>query len=148
MPTDDYSKDNLSKGNIHFGETLPTTTVPTTKPVVKKTTVTLAKYSTNVYVKGTTTIKSTVKNGNGKTTYKSNNTKIAKVDSRGKVTALKSGTAKIMVTNNKVSKVFTVKVLNPKLNKTSVSISRGKSYTLKITGKSGQQNSTHQTKRL
>lgn len=136
-PTDSRSKDNLSRGNIHFGETLPTTTVPTTKPVVKKTTVTLAKYSTNVYVKGTTTIKSTVKNGKGKTTYKSNNTKIAKVDSRGKVTALKSGTAKITVTNNKVSKVFTVKVLNPKLNKTSVSISRGKSYTLKITGKIG-----------
>ncbi|MGN0476591.1 MAG: Ig-like domain-containing protein, partial [Ruminococcus sp.] len=103
----------------------------------EKTTISLVKYSSNIYLKGTTTIKPTVKNGKGVTTYKSNNTRVAKVDSRGKVTALKAGTAKITVTNNNVSKVFTVRVLNPKLNKTSVSISRGKSYTLKITGKIG-----------
>lgn len=119
-------------------QTKPTVTSPiTTKPTESKTTVSLAKYSANIYVKGTTTIKPTVKNGKGVTTYKSNNTRVAKVDSGGKLTALKAGTAKITITNNKVSKVFTVKVLNPKLNKTSVSISRGKSYTLKITGKIG-----------
>lgn len=119
-------------------QTKPTVTSPiTTNPTERKTTVTLTKYSAKLYVKGTTTIKPTVKNGKGITTYRSNNTRVAKVDSRGKVTALKSGTAKITVTNNKVSKVFTVNVLNPKLNKTSVSIGRGKSYTLKITGKIG-----------
>lgn len=116
---------------------VPATSPITTNPTESKTTVTLAKYSANLYVKGTTTIKPTVKNGKGVTTYRSNNTRVAKVDSRGKVTALKAGTAGITVTNNKVSKVFAVEVLNPKLNKTSVSISRGKSYTLKITGKIG-----------
>ena len=119
-------------------QTKPTVISPnTTNPTENKTTVSLAKYSANIYVRGTTTIKPTVKNGKGVTTYKSNNTRVAKVDSGGKLTALKAGTAKITITNNKVSKVFTVKVLNPKLNKTSVSISRGKSYTLKITGKIG-----------
>lgn len=103
----------------------------------EKTTLTLSRYSGSIYVKGTAIFRPTVKNGKGVTTYKSNNTRVAKVDSGGKLTALKAGTAKITITNNKVSKVFTVKVLNPKLNKTSVSISRGKSYTLKITGKIG-----------
>ncbi len=104
---------------------------------VKKTTISLARYSANVYVKGSTVIKPTVRNGRGKTTFKSLNTKVARVYSNGKVTALKAGTAKIRVTNNKVSRIFTVKVLNPKLNKTSVAISRGKSFTLKITGRIG-----------
>lgn len=104
----------------------------------EKTTLTLSRYSGSIYVKGTAIFRPTVKNGKGVTTYKSNNTRVAKVDSGGKLTALKAGTAKITITNNKVSKVFTVKVLNPKLNKTSVSISRGKSYTLKITGKIGK----------
>ncbi|MGN1131577.1 MAG: Ig-like domain-containing protein [Ruminococcus sp.] len=117
--------------------TVPTTAPITKKPVENKTTLTLSRYSGSIYVKGTATIKPTVKNGKGVTTYKSSNTRVAKVDSRGKVTALKAGTARITITNNKVSKVFTVKVLNPRLNKTSVSISRGKSYTLKITGKIG-----------
>lgn len=120
--------------------TTPTTvTKPsTTKPVVKKTTVSLSKHSANLYVKSSTVIKPTVKYGKGKTTYKSSNTKVAKVYSNGKVIALKTGTAKITVTNNKVSKVFTVKVLNPKLNKTSVTIVRGKSFTLKVIGKIGK----------
>ena len=113
------------------------TTVSTTTNIAKKTTVKLSSYSKNVYVKGKTIINPIVRNGKGKTTYRSNNTKIAKVNSKGIVTALKSGTAKITVTNNKVSKVFTIKVLNPKLNKTSVSIKRGKSFTLKISGKIG-----------
>ncbi len=104
---------------------------------VKKTAISLARYSANVYVKGSTVIKPTVRNGRGKTTFKSLNTKVAKVYSNGKVTALKAGTAKIRITNNKVSRIFTVKVLNPKLNKTSVAISRGKSFTLKITGRIG-----------
>lgn len=109
-----------------------------TKPVVKKTTVSLAKPSANLYVNGTTTVNATVKNGKGATTYKSSNTKVAKVDSKGKVTALKAGTAKITVTNNKVSKTFTVTVRNPKLSKTKLTLKPEKSYTLKITGKIGK----------
>ncbi|MGN0460168.1 MAG: Ig-like domain-containing protein, partial [Ruminococcus sp.] len=72
------------------------------------------------------------------TTYKSSNTKVAKVDSKGKVTALKAGTAKITVTNNKVSKTFTVTVKNPKLSKTKLTLKPEESYTLKVTGKIGK----------
>jgi hypothetical protein len=128
-------------GNVNTPSN-PTVTEPTTKPttetIQKKTTVSLSKSSANVYVKGTTAIKATVKNGVGKTTYKSSNTNVAKVSSKGIVTAVKKGTAKITVTNNKVSKIFTIKVLNPKLNKTSVSVAKGKTFTLKITGKVGK----------
>ena len=119
--------------------TKPVTTQPTTtKPVVKKTTVKLAKSSAKIYVKKTTTIKATVTNGKGKTTYKSNKTTVAKVSSKGVVTGLKKGTAKITVTNNGVKKVFTVTVQNPKLNKTSVSLKKNKTFTIKITGKVGK----------
>lgn len=145
----------LSKAIMHYTEKQPettepvtqTTTEPTTATVPKKTTVTLAKASANLYVRAKTQVKVTVKNGKGSTAYKSNNTKIAKVDSKGKITALKAGTAKITVTNNKVSKVFTVKVQNPKLSKSAISISKGKAVTIKIIGKiKGINNSYKNTK--
>ena len=119
--------------------------IPTT---VKKTTVTLAKSSATVYRTGKTTIKATVKNGKGKTTYKSSNTKIAKVTSKGVVTGVSKGTARITVANNGVKKVFTVKVNNPTLNKNSVSIKKGKTFTLKIAGKIGTAKFTSSNKKI
>lgn len=127
--------------------TEPTTssTVPTTnptkpnptKPIVKRTTVSLNKYKGTLYVKGSTTIRATVKNGKGKTTYKSSNTKIARVNSVGKITAVKAGKAKITVTNNGAKKIYTVTVKNPVVKK-SVVLTKGKTTTLKITGKIGK----------
>ena len=119
-------------------ETEPTTPPKPTNPTVKKTTVNLQKASAKLYIKESTKIKADVKNGVGKTTYKSGNKSIAKVDSNGKVTALKKGTAKITVTNNKVSKTFTVTVKKPFLNKTSLKIKKGAKFTLKVTGKVGK----------
>ncbi len=119
-------------------ETEPTTPPKPTTPTVKKTTVNLQKASAKLYLKGSTKIKADVKNGVGKTTYKSSDKSIAKVDSNGKVTALKKGTAKITVTNNKVSKTFTVTVKKPFLNKTSLKIKKGAKFTLKVTGKVGK----------
>lgn len=135
-----YYIGNWTPGNYYLeinAEPMEKPTEPT-KPVVKNTTVKLEKAKANLYVKGTTNIKATVKNGKGKTTYKSSNPKVAKVNSNGKVTAVKKGTAKITITNNKVSKVFTVTVKNPKLNKTSLALKKNKSYTLKVTGKVGK----------
>lgn len=123
-------------------ETTPTTTKPSTttptKPLVKKTTVSLARTNGSVYVKGRTTVKATVKNGKGKTTYKSNNTGVAKVSSTGVVTGVKKGTAVITVTNNRVSRTFKVTVKNPTLNKTTLNLKAKKNYTLKVQGKIGK----------
>ena len=99
------------------------------------TTITLKKSSGSVYVKGTTNIKATVKNGKGTTTYKSSNSKVAKVSKTGKVTGLKKGTAKITVANNGVKKTFKITVKNPKLSKKTVSVKKGKTTKVKIIGK-------------
>lgn len=117
--------------------TKPSTTTPT-KPLVKKTTVSLARTNGSVYVKGRTTVKATVKNGKGKTTYKSNNTRVAKVSSTGVVTGVKKGIAVITVTNNRVSRTFKVTVKNPTLNKTTLNLKAKKNYTLKVQGKIGK----------
>lgn len=123
-------------------ETTPTTTKPSTttptKPLVKKTTVSLARTNGSVYVKGRTTVKATIKNGKGKTTYKSNNTRIAKVSSTGVVTGVKKGIAVITVTNNRVSRTFKVTVKNPTLNRTTLNLKSKKNYTLKVQGKIGK----------
>lgn len=123
-------------------ETTPTTTKPSTttptKPLVKKTTVSLARTNGSVYVKGRTTVKATVKNGKGKTTYKSNNTGVAKVSSTGVVTGVKKGIAVITVTNNRVSRTFKVTVKNPSLNRTTLNLKAKKNYTLKVQGKIGK----------
>jgi hypothetical protein len=46
----------------------------------------------------------------GKVTFKSSNSKIAKIDKTGKLTALKKGTVKITITAGSKKKVYTVKV--------------------------------------
>jgi len=106
-------------------------------PKLKKTVITLKKAKQSVYVKAKTTVKATIKNPVGKTTYKSSNTKIAKVNSKGVITTYKLGTVKITVRNNKVSKTMTLVVKKPKLNKTSLTLKKKKSYTLKVMGKVG-----------
>ena len=79
-----------------------------------------------------------VKNGKGKTTYKSNNTGVAKVSSTGVVTGVKKGIAVITVTNNRVSRTFKVTVKNPSLNRTTLNLKAKKNYTLKVQGKIGK----------
>ncbi len=71
-------------------------------------------------------------------TYKSNNVKIAKVNSKGKVTGVKVGNAKITVTskiNNKKKITVNVKITTPikkiTLNRSSVTLAEKKSVTLK-----------------
>jgi hypothetical protein len=115
---------------------------------INATAVKLAKSSATLYRTGKTTIKATVKNGKGKTTYKSSNTKVAKVNSKGVVTALKKGTAKITVTNNGVKKTFKVTVKNPKLNATKKTLKVKKNFTLKITGKVGTAKFTSSNKKI
>ena len=81
----------------------------TCKITVKNPSLKLTKSSATVKVGKTTKI-SAKATPSGKITYKSSNTKIATVSSKGIVKGKKKGTAKITVTCNGVKKVFTVKV--------------------------------------
>ena len=117
-------------------------------PKPEKTTVTVKNAPKTLYVKGTAKINATVKNGKGKTTYKSSDKKVAKVSSNGKITALKKGTAIITVTNNGVSKKLTIKVKNPTLNKTKKTLKKGGKFTLTVTGKVGKQTYTSNNKKV
>ena len=81
----------------------------TCKITVKNPSLKLSKSSATVKVGKTTKI-SAKATPSGKVTYKSSNTKIATVSSKGVVKGKKKGTAKITVTCNGVKKVFTVKV--------------------------------------
>lgn len=103
-----------------------------------KTSVTLKSSKGQLYLKGSLILKPVVKNGMGSTSYKTSNKRVAIVDRKGKITALRVGTAKITVTNNKVSKVFTVKVIRPKLNRTSINLKKKKGFTLKVIGRVGK----------
>lgn len=118
------------------------TTVATeaTEPSAAKTEITVTAKKT-LYVKGTYTIKPSVKNKVGAVTYTSSDKKVAKVSGNGKVTALKKGTAKITVANNGVKKTVKITVKNPKLNKKSVTLKlkKGKnSFKIKVTGQKGK----------
>ena len=81
----------------------------TCKITVKNPSLKLTKSSATVKVGKTTKISAKATPA-GKITYKSSNTKIATVSSKGVVKGKKKGTAKITVTCNGVKKVFTVKV--------------------------------------
>lgn len=87
-------------------------------------------------IKGqSTTLK--LMNTTKKTTFRSSNTKIAKVSSSGKVTALAKGSAVITATSDGKKYTCNVTVESPYLNKTSVSIPLGS--TMKIAVKATKQ---------
>ena len=73
--------------------------------------VVLSQDEVKLALKETTTLNATVFGESDKVTYKSSNTKVAKVDSNGKVTAVSLGTATITATANGVSTTCTVKVV-------------------------------------
>ncbi|MCH5298570.1 MAG: Ig-like domain-containing protein [Ruminococcus sp.] len=129
-------------------ETTPTESPTEINTLSAKTTVTVKNAPKTLYVKGTAQINADVKNGKGATTYKSSNTKVAKVSTSGNITALKKGTATITVSNNGVSKKFTIKVKNPKLNKSKKTLKTGKKFTLKIAGKVGKAKFTSNNKKV
>ena len=78
-----------------------------------------------------------INNLNGrKASFQSSNKKVATVNAKGVVTALKKGKAKITVKVGDAEMVLPVTVTtNPKLSKTSVKVREGESAGIKITGK-------------
>ncbi|MGN0477697.1 MAG: PKD domain-containing protein [Ruminococcus sp.] len=131
-----YTRTGLTQGS-HCSQCGEVFVAQKVLPKLLRTTVSLTSYKSVLYVKGSQVIKATVKNGKGKTVFKSSNTKVAKVYSNGRVVALKNGATRITVTNNGVSKSFVLTVRNPKLNATSKTLKVKKTFTLKITGKIG-----------
>ena len=123
--------------------TTPTTTTPTvvkpTKLTLNKKRVVLTKYSRNTGTKLNATVTPT--NATNKSViWKSSNSKVAKVDSKGNVTTVSKGTCiitAISTVNSKVKatcKVTVVqKVVSVKLSAKSKTIKKGKSFTLKAT---------------
>ncbi len=104
------------------------------------TDVDLNKYDVTLKAGKTVTLKATVypTNANKKVTWKSSNSKVASVNSKGKVTAKKKGTAVITVktSNGKTAScdvTVNVSVSSVKLNKKSATIERGRSLKLKAT---------------
>ena len=94
-----------------------------TKP--KKITITNVKGKTLKMTKGkkfTLKYKITPSKASKKVKFKTSNSKIVKVTTKGKITAVKKGTAKITIkskVNSKVKKTITVKVSNPAPKKTA-----------------------------
>ena len=136
---DDNKK--LLEVNIHFLQKGPTTTKPTVKKVVK---VSLSKKSV-VLVKGrSTTVKATVTPTNAtnkKLKWTTSNSKVAVVNSQGKITAKGRGNATIKVmTLDGSNKYATVKV-TVKQPVTLVKLNR-KSANLKVKGKAKQKTVT------
>lgn len=73
-----------------------------------------------------------------KITWKSSNTKVAKVSSSGKVTALKPGTATISATVNGTTLKCKITVKKMTINNTSKTVYTADTYTLKVNGGSGK----------
>lgn len=107
------------------------------KVTVKKPKVSLNKTSTVLYTAGKTsvTLKADIRGASNKISWNSSNSRIAKVDKKGKVTAIRKGTAYITATANKVKKTCKIIVKEPslKLRHTSVQLKKNKTFAIKAT---------------
>ena len=87
-----------------------------------------------VYVGKKATVKVITYGVSGTAKFKSSNTKVATVNSKGVITGKKAGTTKITVTVGKYKKVLTVKVKKPSFSlvKSSANLKKGKKVTIKV----------------
>ena len=111
-----------------FATSEPTTTQPvevTTAPVTTEpmtteplgTVITLPKNNKTVFIGESVQIGEKVQNRVGLVSYTSRDTKIATVDTNGKVKAVGIGRTNIVIANNGVKAVFTIKVKKPYLSR-------------------------------
>ena len=141
-PTSDSSETTATSSSettaTESSETQATT--PTQAPA---TTIKVSAAKKTIYVNASTTVKATVTNAVGATKFKSSNTKVATVNSAGKVTGKKAGSVTITATNNGKSasvKIKVVKRANPMTvkaktikasSKNTKSFSKTKAFTVK-----------------
>lgn len=138
-----YANRDLDFSYYDINVVSSTTTTPTvvkpTKLTLNKKSLVLTKYSRNTGTKLNATVTPT--NATNKSViWKSSNSKVAKVDSKGNVTTVSKGTCIITAISTVDSKVkatckVTVvqKVVSVKLSAKSKTIKKGKSFTLKAT---------------
>lgn len=138
-----YANRDLDFSYYDINVVSSTTTTPTvvkpTKLTLNKKRVVLTKYSRNTGTKLNATVTPT--NATNKSViWKSSNSKVAKVDSKGNVTTVSKGSCIITAISTVDSKVkatckVTVvqKVVSVKLSAKSKTIKKGKSFTLKAT---------------
>ena len=130
------------KGDNYEGTATKTFTI---KAATAAANLVLDKSSVTLYTGNaskTATVKVKTVTGASKTvTWKSDNTKIAKVDNNGKITAVKAGTTNVRATANGITKVVKVTVKNPtitlksgkkKFTKKTVNVKRKKKTTLTV----------------
>lgn len=118
-------------------ETEPSDITNSTESVPEETKVKLKKSSITLYVNQTAKINAQITNPVGETSYLNSHREVAEVDSSGKITALKKGSTEITVLNNKIKALLKVNVKEPKLNKTSISLEKGRSFKISVIGKAG-----------
>lgn len=124
------------------GETTITANADGTKKscqvLVKKPKVTLSQSFASLY-RGQTLVLSAKVSSGRKVSWKSQKSSVATVNSSGKVTAKKHGTAKIRATVDGVTKECEITVKSPaiKLSRTSATIKKGKTLSLKAEVSSG-----------
>ena len=132
-PTEQPTKDNPAEGKPTEQpktEEQPKTDDSGTQPIprLKKTNISLKA--------GKTAAIAVLNAGKKEITYHSSNSRVAKVEKTGKVTALKKGNADITVSVGDTKLTYKVKVTSsPKLSKKSITIKAGKTKTIKISGK-------------
>lgn len=105
------------------------------KVTVKKPKVSLNKTTTVLYTSGkkTMVLQADIRGASNKISWSSSDSRIAKVDKKGKVTAVRKGTAYITATANKVKKTCKIIVKEPyiSLRHTSVGLKKKKTYAIK-----------------
>lgn len=104
---------------------IPMNTYAASNPKLNKT------YATSYIGK---TIQLKVSGSKKKVTWKSGNTSIATVNSKGLVKAKRGGSTTIMAKVDGKTLKCTVVFKNPSLNKTGLSLNKGETFTLKLTG--------------
>ena len=122
----------------------PTTEAPTTekptegtviKPTVTVTPSATFKFTKTLFVTGTFKFDYT---SESKIKFTSSKKDVAKVDGKGKVTALKAGKATVTAKLGKIKVQYVVTVKNPTLNSAKLKLNKGKSFTLKVKGLIGK----------
>lgn len=121
-------KDNVTDKTATCKITVKEEEQATEPPTVKVTDISLDKTSLTLAIKESYTVKATLKPSNAteKASWKSSNTKVATVDSNGKITAVAAGSATITCTAGSKSAIVVVTVTSGSVPSTGITLDKSK----------------------